>query len=219
MLRYNAECDRSFTRSDALAKHLRTVHETEALRPSDPIPKTFVQTGKLARSKNNSAASYIQAKDTNGAGPVNGSAGYDYGTYNTTYPPELGFTEEEEAMGPKELNRLLRRQAHWADEETESLKKQLEVTEDILKQEWMEKEVVLDQVINNEVSWHDRRKQVLAGRATLPTVEDERGHFDNDGSPRDTSMQESVSRAPTSVPLAQEDQREAAAVLASLHQA
>ncbi|KAF8468855.1 hypothetical protein BDZ91DRAFT_721254 [Kalaharituber pfeilii] len=34
------ECDRSFTRSDALAKHMRTVHETEALRPSDPIPKS-----------------------------------------------------------------------------------------------------------------------------------------------------------------------------------
>lgn len=32
------ECDRSFTRSDALAKHMRTVHETEALRPSDPVP-------------------------------------------------------------------------------------------------------------------------------------------------------------------------------------
>jgi hypothetical protein len=27
------ECDKSFTRSDALAKHMRTVHETEALRP------------------------------------------------------------------------------------------------------------------------------------------------------------------------------------------
>ena len=34
------ECDRSFTRSDALAKHMRTVHETEALRPSDPVPKS-----------------------------------------------------------------------------------------------------------------------------------------------------------------------------------
>ena len=34
-----SECDRSFTRSDALAKHMRTVHETEALRPSDPVPK------------------------------------------------------------------------------------------------------------------------------------------------------------------------------------
>ncbi|KAF2145555.1 uncharacterized protein K452DRAFT_283912 [Aplosporella prunicola CBS 121167] len=33
------ECDRAFTRSDALAKHMRTVHETEALRPSDPVPK------------------------------------------------------------------------------------------------------------------------------------------------------------------------------------
>ncbi len=35
------ECDRSFTRSDALAKHMRTVHETEALRPSDPVPKSM----------------------------------------------------------------------------------------------------------------------------------------------------------------------------------
>ncbi|EPX73108.1 Ino80 complex subunit Iec1 [Schizosaccharomyces octosporus yFS286] len=33
------ECDRSFTRSDALAKHMRTVHEADTLRPSDPIPK------------------------------------------------------------------------------------------------------------------------------------------------------------------------------------
>lgn len=39
LLTIDSECDRSFTRSDALAKHMRTVHETEALRPSDPVPK------------------------------------------------------------------------------------------------------------------------------------------------------------------------------------
>lgn len=33
------ECDKSFTRSDALAKHMRTVHESDPLRPSDPVPK------------------------------------------------------------------------------------------------------------------------------------------------------------------------------------
>lgn len=32
------ECDRNFTRSDALAKHLRTVHETEHFRPSQFDP-------------------------------------------------------------------------------------------------------------------------------------------------------------------------------------
>ena len=37
------ECDKSFTRSDALAKHMRTVHETEALRPSDPVPKGLLK--------------------------------------------------------------------------------------------------------------------------------------------------------------------------------
>ena len=41
------ECDRSFTRSDALAKHMRTVHETEALRPSDPVPRGH--TGGIAQ--------------------------------------------------------------------------------------------------------------------------------------------------------------------------
>ncbi|KAH9870502.1 hypothetical protein IAQ61_005977 [Plenodomus lingam] len=47
------ECDRSFTRSDALAKHMRTVHETEALRPSDPVPKHHSSnpTNKVQRLK------------------------------------------------------------------------------------------------------------------------------------------------------------------------
>ena len=40
----HTECDRSFTRSDALAKHMRTVHETEALRPSDPVPRNYSST-------------------------------------------------------------------------------------------------------------------------------------------------------------------------------
>lgn len=37
------ECDRNFTRSDALAKHLRTVHETEAFKvdPRDPTVQSF----------------------------------------------------------------------------------------------------------------------------------------------------------------------------------
>ncbi|KPI43786.1 INO80 complex subunit 1 [Cyphellophora attinorum] len=45
------ECDRSFTRSDALAKHMRTVHETEALRPSDPVPRGH--TGGLPNGTSN----------------------------------------------------------------------------------------------------------------------------------------------------------------------
>ena len=45
------ECDRSFTRSDALAKHMRTVHETEALRPSDPVPRGH--TGGISNGPSN----------------------------------------------------------------------------------------------------------------------------------------------------------------------
>src|ERR1700676_3784829 len=34
------ECDKSFTRSDALAKHMRTVHEIETGRPQEALTKT-----------------------------------------------------------------------------------------------------------------------------------------------------------------------------------
>ncbi|KAJ5490209.1 Zinc finger C2H2 [Penicillium expansum] len=33
------ECDRNFTRSDALTKHMRSVHETDTMRPIDSISK------------------------------------------------------------------------------------------------------------------------------------------------------------------------------------
>ena len=55
------ECDRSFTRSDALAKHMRTVHETEALRPSDPVPR-----GHTGGISNGVAASGSNTNGNNG---------------------------------------------------------------------------------------------------------------------------------------------------------
>lgn len=68
---------------------------------------------------------------------------------------------EEEARGPKELYRLLRRQVHWAEEEGELLKRQCEQLEELRKKEWLDKEVLLDQVIRNEVLWNERRQEVL----------------------------------------------------------
>ncbi|KAH8808336.1 hypothetical protein F5884DRAFT_365801 [Xylogone sp. PMI_703] len=198
------ECDRAFTRSDALAKHMRTVHETEALRPSDPIPKSLQTSSKKLKLilKN---VNTDQEHESSVASPNGVGNGTPTNEFKSSYPPELGFTAEEEARGPKELWRLLRRQIHWAEEEGETLKKECAVLEELQKQEWLEKEILLDQVIKNEISWHERRKEVLAGVANFPPAEEIKAAA--------SALGESSS---ASQPV--EDQREAAAVLASLHQ-
>lgn len=137
---------------------MRTVHETEALRPSDPIPKSM-----QPMIKNRLKLSAKPQETQNGVPhPLNGvTNGNDPPGWTSSYPVELGFTAEEEARGPKELYRLLRRQIHWAEEEGELLKRQCEQVEELRKKEWMDKEVLLDQVIRNEVSWNERRQEVL----------------------------------------------------------
>ena len=150
---------------------MRTVHETEALRPSDPIPKSMHPTAKSSRLKLTIKAPQFQTGQP--LGVTNGiTNGNDPPGWTSSYPPELGFTAEEEARGSKELWRLLRRQLHWAEEESEALKRSCEVMEELRRKEWLEKEVLLDQVIKNEISWHERRREVLAGLADIPTAEE-----------------------------------------------
>ncbi|KAK0104704.1 hypothetical protein ONS95_004977 [Cadophora gregata] len=165
------ECDRAFTRSDALAKHHRTVHETEALRPSDPIPKSMSAAHKNQRLKLNVKETQPEGQlpgpphangTTNGHGPL-GLPGW-----TSAYPVELGFTADEEARGPKELFYLLKKEIEWAQEEGGALKKQAEVMEELRKKEWQEKEILLDQSLATEVDWHERRRMVLEGAVSLP---------------------------------------------------
>ena len=207
-----AECDRAFTRSDALAKHMRTVHETEALRPSDPIPKSMQPSGK--NSKNTGAGKPPQAPvDEQHA--LNGLANsIDVAAWTASFQQELGFPADEDS-GSQELFRLLRRQVHWAEEEGELLKRQCESLEELRKKEWLEKEVLLDQVIHSEVDWHDRRKEVLAGLAKLPSPEEIRAAAAA-LSPHE-SAQSSHSKSANGHPA--ENDTDAAATLASLAQA
>lgn len=156
------------------------------------------------------------------AGPTNGTLNGDTPDgWTSSYPPELGLTAEEEARGPQELWRLLRRQLHWAEEETDSLKRQCEMLEELRKNEWTEKEILLDQTMKNEISWHIRRSEVLAGRAELPTADQLKAAADrawsNVLSPASLDRMSPSLRSVKGQPI--EDQREAAAVLASLHQA
>lgn len=144
---------------------MRIVHETEALRPSDPIPKSMQPMIK-SRLKHSMKPQQSQNSVPH---PLNGiTNGNELPGWTSSYAAELGFTVEEEARGPEELYRLLRRQVHWAEEEGELLKAQCEQLEELRKKEWLDKEVLLDQVIGNEVRWNERRQAVL--RTLAPTL-------------------------------------------------
>ncbi|KAF8865468.1 hypothetical protein BDZ45DRAFT_580266 [Acephala macrosclerotiorum] len=213
------ECDRAFTRSDALAKHHRTVHETESLRPSDPIPKSMQATNRGPRLKMIMKAPQPHVDIL---GHMNGTTnGHTPPGWTSSYPPELGFTPEEEDRGAKELYRLLRRQIHWAEEEAESLKQSAEMMEELRKKEWLEKEILLDQALKTELDWHERRRLVMAGSAEIPSAEAIKAAADRAWqNPQSPPVVGASSPSPFPVngqPV--EDQREAAAVLASLHQA
>ncbi|ROT37437.1 zinc finger protein [Sodiomyces alkalinus F11] len=165
---YLPECDRAFTRSDALAKHMRTVHETEALRPSDPVPKSM-QSGTTGKSK---LKIIIKTPQSHAAGQddsING--GGDDGELSadlfTPLTQEQGFTPEELDMPLEKLYKLCRFQVRWAEEEGKKLQDEVKRLEAIYEREWREKEVLLFQVIQSEADWNERWQAVRSGAADV----------------------------------------------------
>jgi len=134
------ECDRSFTRSDALAKHMRTVHETEALRPSDPVPKSHSShaAGGGGRKKELKHEEGEEGKD-------------DRERWNSYYEAEDGFDTDEERLPPKELCRLLKQKQAWAEQEQEELKETLEKLSRKRREAWIKKEMLLEKVLQREL--------------------------------------------------------------------
>ncbi|KAI9928778.1 hypothetical protein ASPWEDRAFT_105756 [Aspergillus wentii DTO 134E9] len=179
------ECDRSFTRSDALAKHMRTVHETEALRPSDPVPKhhnaplsaltpgAATPASKLQRIKlklshppRDEADQYSESANDETA------ATEDLDEFELPeFGPEVGFDEHELALRPQDLYRLLRRQIHWAEKETSKLRDDWLKTAPKRKQAWMEKEAIFDDVIDAEL----RLFSAIVGNEGMPVAHDADG--------------------------------------------
>ncbi|KOS16854.1 INO80 complex subunit 1 [Escovopsis weberi] len=163
---YLPECDRSFTRSDALAKHMRTVHETEALRPSDPVPKSM-QSGPTGRTgKLKIIIKTPQSHSAQDDGMDDGKDEDGNADYFTVLSGEL-FTAAELAYPVDKLYRKCHWEAKWADEVGEALKKECKQWEEVYYKEWLEKEVLLSQVIDSEVDWHGRRRAVLSGVADV----------------------------------------------------
>ncbi|KAH8910748.1 hypothetical protein BR93DRAFT_287577 [Coniochaeta sp. PMI_546] len=173
---YLPECDRAFTRSDALAKHMRTVHETEALRPSDPVPKSMQAPGagggpagksskvKIVLKTQASHAAGRDDMDDSSANDENGSSPIQEFTPLTQ---DQGFTQKELSMPLERLHNVCRLQLRWAEEENGELMKECKRWEEEYKRQWLEKEVLLDQVVQAEQGWHLRRLAVLSGQADV----------------------------------------------------
>lgn len=160
---------------------MRTVHETEALRPSDPVPRNYSsahfkpQRLKLVlNAKPPTGTSDGSDKDTAASGgepvpeleidetaigdtPTQAEGGHGplpvptaVGSYE--YPDDVRFTEEEVAMPPDQLFRLLRRQVHWAQDEGKDLLEEVKVMEGKRREEWAAKELVLANVVEAELA-------------------------------------------------------------------
>ena len=148
---------------------MRTVHETEALRPSDPVPKSMQSaTGRgskgpkiVLKNPQSHAAGHDDTADE-GSGADDSS-----GDMFTALTEEYGFTPREQSMPLERLLRVCRLQVRLEEEEQKHLQDEIKAWEELYKSEWMEKEVLLQQVINTEQEFAFRRKAVLSGAADV----------------------------------------------------
>jgi len=173
---YLPECDRAFTRSDALAKHMRTVHETEALRPSDPVPKSM-QHSNSSTSKGKPFKIILKTPSSHLGGDLDDSGvetdggddavGADFFTPMTE---QQGFSQKELGMDLESLWKLCVANVKWGTADGESLRKQCKDLEEEYRKEWLEKEVILDQVTQVEEDWWQRRRAVLAAEAKAQSL-------------------------------------------------
>lgn len=166
---------------------MRTVHETEALRPSDPVPKHHssnpsnrFQRLRLVLNNGGKEKGSTPASPSSHVGPSSANGGSlatdaEYAQNNVTYvqdlkshgaaptvvqfPPDLDFTPHELSLPAPELFRLLCRQLQWATREGEQLRAEAEALEAQRKEEWKEKELVLENLMEAEFASLKRKRQ------------------------------------------------------------
>lgn len=152
---------------------MRTVHETEALRPSDPVPKSMQSGG--AAGKTTKLKIIIRTPQSHAAGQDDAIDDGHSGDENsvdlfTQLTEKDGFTSRELDMPLERLYTVCKAQVNWAEDDSESLKQDCRKWEDIYKQAWLEKEVLLSQMIKTEVGWHERRRAILSGTTDVVIV-------------------------------------------------
>ena len=162
---------------------MRTVHETEALRPSDPVPKHHssnpsnkFQRIKLVLSEEKRAgekastpaspsshapnsATLPPATETD---PANDNIKYIQNPVtNETeveFPPDIQFSEDERVLPADKLFRLLRHQLQWATQEGEKLRVESDKLEKQRKEEWVSKELLMENMMESELATAKRRR-------------------------------------------------------------
>lgn len=148
------ECDKSFTRSDALAKHMRTVHETDPLRPSDPIPRThpahplYVASGQSSSAAQKVVRKQVVEEDEESMGEAGEEDDMD------------AISEDEWGLDTRQRWKLLKRKHGWIAGEQVNLEHQLKTAEKELLQERIGKEAALERVLIKELGY-DRARPLL----------------------------------------------------------
>lgn len=127
------ECDKSFTRSDALAKHMRTVHEIETGKPQEAPTK--IQIMQDHKGKRRRSPSYPE----NGQGDE-----HDMEQRSDGDDPELALYSAANRY------RYLKRKLRWATERNASLRSAVQDAEDSRWRNWVKKEQLLDRVLTKE---------------------------------------------------------------------
>ena len=173
---------------------MRTVHETEALRPSDPVPKNHssVPANRLQRVRlvfNNSSSKLSKASpqspssamdsdtipslQTEDGPPIQAKIDYDYSAREQCsnadevdihshsrgyqYPADLLLTPSEASLPPDKLFCLLRQQKAWSEGEKTDLKREISALEQKRHEEWVAKELVLENIMEAEIAVELRR--------------------------------------------------------------
>jgi hypothetical protein len=176
---------------------MRTVHETEALRPSDPVPKHHSSNptnrgqrlrlvlGDMKKEKGSTPASPTSHTLPPNIATLPANTDVDYAHNNVVYlqdlaaphaptmvefPPDMNFTDHELSLSAPNLFRLLRRQLLWATQEGDQLRAEADILEKKRKDEWAAKELLMENFMESERA-RSKRKNLDAG------IFDEPEHF------------------------------------------
>ena len=170
---------------------MRTVHETEALRPSDPVPKHHSSNPSNNKQRIRLILNADGKKPEKGSTPASPSShshppnsatippasDADYANHNVIYlqdlanpnaptmvqfPPDIEFTDRELSLPAPELFQLLRRQLQWAQQDSEELRAQAEILERQRKEEWQAKELLVENLMEAQVM-NERRQRADRG--------------------------------------------------------
>lgn len=162
---------------------MRTVHEPEITRgPGTEPAAPTTSKGKSSKSKHTNGggkvAALAAAQDTGPMfdedgnevepSPPNDNIAYIPAHHPITgqkgfmihYPPDIHFSAWESSIAADQLMRLLRRQVHWAQRESDELKQEIEALEQQRREEWTLKEILLEGTLEAELA-HADREQLL----------------------------------------------------------